>query len=140
MILSGGGVFRDTVDGGVAAALEYGILLRRQQRQDALGPAGLLRRADQSDGGAVQVFAGGLAVGAEPRAHQQLIHAVAHMSQTDGADGAQLVGRQGDMKIIHERVSPLCVFTCNSMPLSGAFGKNKYRQAEAGMIEYGSVI
>jgi len=26
------------------------------------------------------------------------------------------------------------------MPLSGAFGKNKYRQAEAGMIEYGSVI
>ena len=95
-----------SVDGGVAPTLEHRLLLRRQQRQDALGAAGLLRGADQRDGGTVQILAGGLAVGAQPCAHQQLIHGVTHMGKADGADGAELILRKGYMKVIHTEMSP----------------------------------
>ena len=97
---------RDGMDVGVAAPLEHGVLLLRQQRQDLLAELRLLRRAYQLDCGAVQTLAGGLPVGAQPCAHQKLVHTVTQMGKADAADAPDLVSGQLYGKIIcHSRCS-----------------------------------
>ena len=61
--------------------------------QESTGPAVQAHPLTESTGGAVETFAGGFAVGAQPGAHQQFVNGIAQMSKTNAADISNVIFR-----------------------------------------------
>ena len=101
---------------GVAAPAEHVLLLLGQQGENYLRQLRLPGGAHQGHRGPVQALSCGLAPGAQPGAHQQLIHRVAYMGQADGADAADLFRRQLHGKIISHGICSLMVSLRNISP------------------------
>ena len=106
------------MDVSVAAPAEHRLLLLCQQGQDALGQLRLLGGAHQRHRGPVQALAGGFAVGAEPCPHQQLIHGIPHMGQSDAADAPDLIRRQLYVKVVGHMRYLLNLYMCFSVSQS----------------------
>ena len=91
---------RDGMHLRVSAPPEHGGLLLRQQRQNLFGILRLLFRPYQLNRRLMEPLPGGLTVGAQPAAHQQLKNRVPHVSKSNGADAPQLVLRHLNFKMV----------------------------------------